>query len=43
MKGSIDAQQVIDLPRRQQQHQRQKEKSISFKYDPSLPISPKQE
>jgi hypothetical protein len=42
MKGNIDPQQVTKLlKRQQQQHQRQKEKSISPKSDPRLPISPK--
>jgi len=44
MRGSIDSQPTTKLLRRQQQqHQRQKEKSIYPKFDPRLPISPKQE
>ncbi len=44
MRGSIDPQQVAKLLRKQhQQNQRQKEKSISRKFDLKLPISPKQE
>jgi hypothetical protein len=44
MKGSIDPQQVAKLlKKQQQQNQSQKEKCISPKFNPKLPISPKQE
>jgi hypothetical protein len=44
MKGNINPQQAIKLlKKQQQQHQRQKEKSISPKFDPRPKISPKEE
>jgi hypothetical protein len=44
MKGNINPQQAIKLlKKQQQQHQRQKEKSISPKFDPRPEISPKEE
>jgi len=41
MRGSINLQQTTKLLKKQQHNQRKKEKSISPKFDPILPISPK--
>jgi hypothetical protein len=41
MRGNINPQQVTKLLKKQQHNQRQKEKSISLKFDPIIPISPK--
>jgi hypothetical protein len=44
MKGNINPQQAIKLlKKRQQQHQRQKQKSISPKFHPRPKTSPKEE